>query len=186
MNGAQEVAGGFVISGFNGSVLLKSGKEILHHVAGFLQVMVVITLKPARTARWNHDSLACAPYALLAMRICAAVILRKTSAPPIMGLPGCQMKTRRIAQCIDCRVDLGVQAAKATPEGLVLFSPPFFSICPVLTGSHNGRIDHAIFIVRILRLGGKDARPHPGFFSNAGGANGSLESCQSVQADRAR
>jgi hypothetical protein len=44
-----------------------------------------------------------------------------------MRLPGREVKTRWIAQCIDRGVDLGRQAAAAAPDGLAFFRPPFLA-----------------------------------------------------------
>ena len=70
------------------------------------------------------------------------------------------MKAGWIAQRIDRGVDLGRQAATAAPDGLAFFRPPFFSPCAALVGLNEGRVDHAVFVVRILRKHFKDAQPN--------------------------
>ena len=44
-----------------------------------------------------------------------------------MGLPGDEAKAGRIAQRIDCGVNLGTQAATAALDGLALFRPLFLA-----------------------------------------------------------
>ena len=59
MDGAQEVACGFVVARGNGAVLLEPGKEVLNQMTGLVQLAVIAALVPARTDRRNHHNLAC-------------------------------------------------------------------------------------------------------------------------------
>ena len=58
MDGAQEVARGFVIARGNGAVLLEPGKEVLNQVTGLVQLAVTAGLVPVRDFWGNHHGLA--------------------------------------------------------------------------------------------------------------------------------
>ena len=55
----------------------------------------------------------------------SSVLEQDVSTLEIMGLPGREEKSRRIAQRIDRGMDLGAQAASAASEGLLVRIPPF-------------------------------------------------------------
>ena len=58
MNGAEEIAGGFVIASGNAAVLLEPSEEVFDQMAGFVQMPVETALVLTRCARWNHDAFA--------------------------------------------------------------------------------------------------------------------------------
>ena len=138
MNGAQEVARCLVVARCNGAVLLEPGKEVLDQVPRFVQVPIMVALVPARFETGNHHSLARFLQRLDHPFLCVISLVsddhgawrtfeQHVCALRIMCLPGRQMKTGWVSQCIDRGVDFGCQAAAAAPNGLALIGPLFFA-----------------------------------------------------------
>lgn len=136
MNGTEEVASGLVVARGNSPELLEPGEEVLDQVASLVQVPVIFARLPARAQRRNHHHAAPARQRLDHPLVRIECLVgdeslgfnagqQRVSALQIMGLPGREVKSRRIAQRIDRGVDLGAQPATAAPEGLRLGAPLF-------------------------------------------------------------
>lgn len=136
MNSAQEVACGFVVARGDGAVLLEPGEEVLDQMASLVQMAVVGTLLLACADRRNHHRLAGLAQRLdhAGLRVIGLVgddggglgaRQQRIGAFEIVGLPGREMKSGRIAQRIDRGVNLRAQPASAAPDGFLL--SPFFA-----------------------------------------------------------
>jgi len=132
---------------------------------------VVFALNVARGARGNHDGFASYEQRVnhASLRVVGFVwqyrprrgcIEQDVSAVQIVSLSGHQVKPRRVAQGIDRGVDLCGQSSPAAFDGLLLRTPSLL-FAPELVGSNDGRIDHHVFVVGVLRHGREDAFPHP-------------------------
>jgi hypothetical protein len=131
---AEEVAGGLVVSGGDGPVLLEFGEEVFDQVPSFVQYPVVVTLHFARWMGGDDDLRSLSLHRL--DDPCTGVV-RSVSEQgtdrqvrqqgictfQIRGLACGQVKRHRIAQCIDHRVDLAAQSAAAASDGVR--APPF-------------------------------------------------------------
>jgi hypothetical protein len=130
MDAGEEVSGGLVIAGRNGSVLLELTVEIFHEMPGFVHFLVVrardfsITLGrndglfPRREQRLDDaligiESLVCQQGISLHLR------QQRVGTLQIMGLPRSQEEGQRIAKCIDHGMDFRAQSAFAAPDRLV-------------------------------------------------------------------
>lgn len=58
MDGTQEVGGCFVVARGDGPVLLEPGKEVLDHMPGLVQGVVISALLLVGAARGNYNRLA--------------------------------------------------------------------------------------------------------------------------------
>ena len=136
VNYPQEIARRLVVARGNGTVLLEPGKKVLNQVALLVQVPVVAARLLAVAARGDHDSFAFALQRLDQALLCVVGfisdnaislgVLKQDVRPfKIMALPGREVKTGRIAQGIDCGVNLRAQTASAAPDSLFLRIPPF-------------------------------------------------------------
>ena len=136
VDSAQEVARRLVVACGNSTVLFEPGKKVLNEVALLVQVLVVAARLLAVAARGDHDSFAFALQRLDQALLCVVGfisdnaislgVLKQDVRPfKIMALPGREVKTGRIAQGIDCGVNLRAQTASAAPDSLFLRIPPF-------------------------------------------------------------
>src|ERR1019366_4034534 len=85
-------------------------------------------------------------------------------------LPGGQDDLQRITQRVHQNVDFGAQATFGFPNRLVFAG--FFGASAVLMRSHNGTVDHRVFVVRVDSKQGNDAAPHATFRPTAPSAVG--------------
>ncbi len=173
MNGTEEIPSGFVVAGGDGAVRLELGEEIFDQVAGLVQVPVTTALNPVLAARRNHDL-----FARFFQRINQPLLgivgfVRKEGVglgirqqfigtDEVVGLPGGEVKSRRIAQRIRRGVDLCTQPAAAQSDRLAFFGLPLDGPGTVLVSPNDGGINHAPLVVRVLGKKRKDTRPHPG------------------------
>ena len=136
MDAPQEVARCLVVARSYGAVLLQACKEVLNQMPSLVEVPVIFARLPVRGPRGNHHGLALGQQWLNQPRmgvvglVCddslrSSVLEQDVSTLEIMGLPGREEKSRRIAQRIDRGMDLGAQAASAASEGLLVRIPPF-------------------------------------------------------------
>lgn len=130
MDSAEEVASGFVVTGGDGAVLLEFGKEVFDEVAVFVEISVILPLHFA-VGFWRDDGLAL--FGLQAIEnpllrivgfigqdiVRIDVLQQGVGSFQVVGLPGRQMKARRIAQGVTTRVNLGAQSALAASNALV-------------------------------------------------------------------
>ena len=130
MDTGQEVSGGFVIAGCNGSVLLELAVEVFDEVA-CLVLRLVIGALDLPIALWRDDRFfTCREQRLddafvgIKSLVCQQGIglhLRQkcVGAFQIMGLAGRQEEGQRISERIDHGMDFGAQSAFAAPDRLV-------------------------------------------------------------------
>ena len=82
-----------------------------------------------------------------------------------MGLPGREVRPRRVAPGIDQGVDLRAQPAATAPNGLAGRLPLSAFRFPlsraVLVRSHDSQVNRRAFVVRFLREPLEQALPHP-------------------------
>jgi hypothetical protein len=130
MDGGEEVSGGLVIAGRNGSVLLELTVEVLHEVAGLVQFLVVEALNLSITFGWNDELFSCGEQRLdhafigIESLVCqqgASLHLgqKLVGTLQIMGLPRSQEESQRISEGIDHGMDFGAQSAFAAPDRLI-------------------------------------------------------------------
>ncbi len=130
MDAGEEVSGGFVIAGGNGSVLLELTVEVLHEVARFVQFLVVEALNLSITLGRNDDLFSCRKQRLddaligIESLVCQQGVglhlgQKHVGALQIMGLPRSQEEGQRIAESVDHGMDFGAQPAFAAPDRLV-------------------------------------------------------------------
>jgi len=136
MDGTKKVSSRFVVASCDAAVLLEPCEEILDQVASFVEMAVECALNVARGARWDDDGFASHEQRLNHARVGVvgfvgqyrrgwSFLEQDVSAVQIMSLPGRQVKTRGVAQCIDGGVNLCAQPSPAAPDGLLLRTPPF-------------------------------------------------------------
>ena len=134
MDGAEEIAGRFVVACGDGAVLLEAGKEVLDQVPSLVEIAIVTTLDTAYRVGRNHDLLAGMPQGLNQPwprvvgtigddGLGSGVGKQCIGALQIMCLTCGEMESGGVAQCIDRGVDLGTQPASAASDRLR--RPPF-------------------------------------------------------------
>lgn len=136
MDGPQKVASSLVIACGNGAVLLQACEEVFDQMPSLVEVAVIFTVLLVCHPRRNNHCLAFVQQRLNqpGLRVvglvgkdglCGCVLEQDIGALQVVRLPGREEKACRVAQGIDCGVDLGAQAASATTEGLLFWIPPF-------------------------------------------------------------
>jgi hypothetical protein len=130
MDAGEEVSGGLVISGRNGSVLLELTIEVLHEVARLVQFFVVEALNLSITLGWNDELFSCGKQRLdnafigIESLVCQQGVSlhlgqKLVGTLQIMGLSRRQEESQRISEGIDHGMDFGAQSAFAAPDRLI-------------------------------------------------------------------
>ena len=130
MDAGEEVSGGLVIAGRNGSVLLELTIEVLHEVARLVQFLVVEALNLSITLWRNDELFSCSEQRLdnafigIESLVCQQGVSlhlgqKLVGTLQIMGLPRSQEKSQRISEGIDHGMDFGAQSALAAPDRLI-------------------------------------------------------------------
>jgi len=176
MNRGKEIARGLIGTRCDSSILLQSGKEILDQMPGVVRpdtdggrtcgapscwVSVVsrrpCRLQPAVRAHAHRHRTPC----------------RRSARPPAYPAkdgrrpPGHAPRRRSGGSRSDCPghrpgcVYLGTQSATRAPDRLVFVG--FFPARTMLVGTHDGAVDHCVFIVCVTRQMLKNQLPHSGF-----------------------
>jgi hypothetical protein len=130
MDGGEEVSGGLVVAGRNGSVLLELTIEVLHEVACLVQFLVVEALNLSITLGWNDELFSCGEQRLdnafigIESLVCQQGVSlhlgqKLVGTLQIMGLPRSQEESQRISEGVDHGMDFGAQSAFAAPDRLI-------------------------------------------------------------------
>jgi hypothetical protein len=130
MDAGEEVSGGLVIAGRNGSVLLELTIEVLHEVARLVQFLVVEALNLSITLGWNDELFSCGKQRLdnafigIESLVCQQGVSlhlgqKLVGTLQIMGLPRSQEESQRISEGVDHGMDFGAQSAFAAPDRLI-------------------------------------------------------------------
>jgi hypothetical protein len=130
MDASEEVSGGLVIAGGNGSVLLELTIEVLHEVARLVQFLVVEALNLSITLGWNDELFSCGEQRLdnafigIESLVCQQGVSlhlgqKLVGTLQIMGLPRSQEESQRISEGVDHGMDFGAQSAFAAPDRLI-------------------------------------------------------------------
>lgn len=133
----EEIAGGLVIAGGDGAVLLKLVEEVLDQVACPVEVAIVFAPRLASGGGRNHHAFAgprrrsihavLGLIGLIGNEGCRwRVPQQDIGTFQVVGLPRRKIEGRRIAQGIDGGVNLGAQPAPAASDHLE-GSAPFFA-----------------------------------------------------------
>ena len=137
VDGREEVAVGFVVTGGESAKLLEPAEEIFDQVSGLVEFLVVVACGLA-SAFWRNDrGLAGLVKRLDHARVGIEGLVgdhdlggqvgkQCISAVQIMSLPGREMEAGWIAERINGGIDLGAQSAFAAPDRLraVFLSAP--------------------------------------------------------------
>ena len=130
MDAGEEVSGRLIVAGRNRSVLLELAIEVFHEVARFVHFFVIgardLSIAPGR----DHEFLACREQRLDDAHIGIESLVgqqnvglhlgqKRVGTFQIMGLPGRQEESQRIAKGIDQGMDFSAQSAFAAPDRLV-------------------------------------------------------------------
>src|SRR6516165_6668265 len=161
MNTGEEVSGGLVIAGGDGSELLKLTDEILDEVTCFVQLFIEISLLLAVALGRNHRGLALRQerldYALIGIEgfvgqhsICFHLRQERIGALQIMRLATGQEERERVAQRVDHEADFCTQPALAAPD-LLVFAVFFWAPALCWWARTMVPVDHGVFVVRIGR-----------------------------------
>jgi hypothetical protein len=130
MDASEEVSGGLVITGRNGSVLLELTIEVLHEVARLVQFLVVEALNLSITLGWNDELFSCGEQRLdnafigIESLVCQQGVSlhlgqKLVGTLQIMGLPRSQEESQRISEGVDHGMDFGAQSAFAASDRLI-------------------------------------------------------------------
>ena len=131
MNGGEEVAGRFIVSRRDGSVLLEPGEEILDEVARFISMRIEITPRLSTRLGWDDggligcgqrfdDPLVGIECLVGDQHVSLHIRQQVVTAYQIVSLAAGQVEADRVAKDIDQCVDLGAQSAARAPDCLVL------------------------------------------------------------------
>ena len=131
MNGGEEVAGRFIVSRRDGSVLLEPGEEILDEVARCISMRIEITPRLSTRLGWDDggligcgqrfdDPLVGIECLVGDQHVSLHIRQQVVSAYQIVSLAAGQVEADRVAKDIDQCVDLGAQSAARAPDCLVL------------------------------------------------------------------
>ena len=131
MNGGEEVAGRFIVSRRDGSVLLEPGEEILDEVARFISMRIEITPRLSTRLGWDDggligcgqrfdDPLVGIECLVGDQHVSLHIRQQVVTADQIVSLAAGQVEADRVAKDIDQCVDLGAQSAARAPDCLVL------------------------------------------------------------------
>jgi hypothetical protein len=130
MDGGEEVSGGLVVAGGNGSVLLELTIEVLHEVARLVQFPVVEALNLSITLGRNDELFSCGEQRLdnafigIESLVCQQGVSlhlgqKLVGTLQIMGLPRSQEESQRISEGVDHGMDFGAQSAFAASDRLI-------------------------------------------------------------------
>ena len=130
MDGGEEVSGGLIIAGRNGSVLLELTIEVLHEVARLVQFLVVEALNLSITLGWNDELFSCREQRLdnafigIESLVCQQGVSlhlgqKLVGTLQIMGLSRSQEESQRISEGVDHGMYFGAQSAFAAPDRLI-------------------------------------------------------------------
>ena len=131
MDGGEEIPGGFVVAGCDGSELLELAEEILDQVALFVEFSIKFARRQAVWSRWDDGGFAsrrqCVEYSAIGIEgaICDQQVgghMRQQRISPgqVVRLSRRQQQAQRIAERVDQRMDLRAQSAAAAAKCLVL------------------------------------------------------------------
>ena len=131
MNGGQEISGGFVVAGGDGSKLLEFAEEILDQVALFVEFPIEFARRQAVWSRWDDGGFASRRQggedatigiegAVGDQQIGGHIRQQRIGPGQVVRLSRRQQEAQRIAERVDQGVDLGAQAAAAAAKRLVL------------------------------------------------------------------
>jgi hypothetical protein len=130
MYAGEEISGGLVIAGRNGSVLLELTIEIFHEVARLVQFLVIEALNFSIAFGRNDELFSCRPQRLndtfigIESLVCQQGVglhprQKHVGTLQIMGLPRSQQEGQRISKGVDHGMDFGAQSAFAASDRLV-------------------------------------------------------------------
>jgi hypothetical protein len=130
MYAGEEISGGLVIAGRNGSVLLELTIEVFHEVARLVQFLIVEALNFSIAFGRNDELFSCREQRLndtfigIEGFVCQQGVglhLRQkyVGTLQIMGLPRSQEEGQRISKGVDHGMDFGAQSAFAASDRLV-------------------------------------------------------------------
>lgn len=130
MDAGEEVSGGLVIAGRNGSVLFELAVEVFHEMTRFIHFLVVRARNFSIALGWNDGRFSCCEQRLydalvgIESLVCQQGVglhlrQQRVGTLQIMGLPRSQEEGQRIAERIDHGMDFGAQSAFAAPDRLV-------------------------------------------------------------------
>src|SRR5439155_20558393 len=171
MDGGEEVSGGLVIAGGNGTVLLELAVEILDEMACLVHFFIESTLVFAIALWRDHQVFSCRtkwfdhPLVGIEGFVCHQSIglhlrQQRVGAFQVMGLAWSEQEGNRIAQRRRPRYEswCSTRLCCARSPGLRRL---FLGAGTVLVGTHNGAIDHGVFIIRVGRQHLEHLLPHP-------------------------
>ena len=131
MDGREEISGGFVVSGGNGSELFEFTEEIFNEVSRFVEISIKIGGRQTILPRWDYGRFAGRCQRLADPRVSIEGLVgdqrisghlrqQRIGSDQIMGLPGRQQESQRVAERVDQSVDFCAQPAAALADRLVL------------------------------------------------------------------
>jgi hypothetical protein len=132
IDAGEEISGGFVIAGGDGSELLEPAEEILDPMAHLVALPVERGRIEAVWSRWNYrrfagggewleDALVGIEGAIGDQEIGRHLRQEHVGADQIMRLAGGEEERERPAERIDEGMDFGAQPAAAAADGFVIF-----------------------------------------------------------------
>jgi hypothetical protein len=131
VDGRQEISGGFVVAGGDGTELFEFAEEILDQVTLFVEFAIELARRQAVWSRRDYGGFASrrqeVEYSAIGIEgaICDQQVgghMRQQRIGPdqVVRLSRRQQQAQRIAERVDQRMDLGAQTAAAAAKRLVL------------------------------------------------------------------
>ena len=131
VDGREEISGGFVVAGGDGSELFEFTEEIFDEVSRFIEISVKIGGRQTIWPRWDYGRFAGGCEGLADPRVSIEGLVgdqrisghlrqQGIGSDQIVGLPRRQQESQRVAEGVDQGVDFCAQPAAAFADRLVL------------------------------------------------------------------
>jgi len=131
VDGRQEISGGFVVAGGDGSELLEFTEEIFDQVSRFIEISVKIGRRQTILPGWDYGRFASGCQRLADPRVSIEGLVgdqdisghlrqQRIGSDQIVRLPRGQQESQRVAECVDQGVDFCAQPAAALADRLVV------------------------------------------------------------------